>query len=398
MSPKVLMLVVLSLVNLAGVARAEPASLFEIAPFCRSVLKARFVEQRGDTLFFEAERVYMEDEPVKMQVPVSRWRPAWGQAREGFEGFFAYRRNEVDAVFPIAGDNVLIDPAGAAAAEEGLASSWAPLDEVEAKLEEVARRHHDLTLTVSKSDRPPQGYQVVFTNHGSEPIAVNRGGRLEYLVFDARGKLLFRKVEPETQARGWVSLQPGESASVEAPAQLMAHVTEEPVRVRVIYSNPRPGNEPSSWYGQKEAHLWTFREPVGLRSGPVLYGPAPSYTELAARARVEGEVRVSVAILPGGEVANAFVLAGQPMGLDAASLEAVNQWRFAPSETKREQEIVFEFKLTDNCDPKPPFERLGDYRLRVWRENVSFSGTSYVLTVDHDGKLGCSMVIRPQGY
>jgi TonB family protein len=76
---------------------------------------------------------------------------------------------------------------------------------------------------------------------------------------------------------------------------------------------------------------------------------------------------VSVTVLPSGEVVNAFVLAGQPMGLDAASLEAANQWRFAPSETKREQEIVFEFKIAGVCDPEPPpFERLGDYRIRIW--------------------------------
>src|SRR5436305_11433561 len=112
MPSKILLLVVLSLVNLAGVARAEPASLFDIAPFCRSVLKARFIEQRGDTLFFDAERVYMEDEPVTVQVPSSRWQQAWGQTGEGFEGFFAYRRNaEVDAVFPIEADKVLIDSA-----------------------------------------------------------------------------------------------------------------------------------------------------------------------------------------------------------------------------------------------------------------------------------------------
>jgi TonB family protein len=391
MPSKILLLVVLGLANLAATARAEPTSLFEIAPFCRSVLKARFVEQRGDTLIFDAERIYAGDEPVKLQVPVSRWRRAWGQAREGFEGFFAYRRNaEVDAVFPIVDDGVLVDLTGEASVEESQSGSWMPLVEVEAKLAEAARRHDALALTVSASDRDPHGYQVVFTNHGPEPIAVNRGGRLEYLVFDIRRKLLFRKVEPGRQAPDSVNLRPGESTSVEAPAQIVTHVTEEPVQFKVIYSNSKAENEPSHWYGKKQALLWTFREPVGLRSGPVLYGPAPRYTELAARARVTGEVRVSVTVLPSGEVANAFVLAGQPMGLDAASLEAVNQWRFAPSETKRDQEIVFEFNVADDWDPEPPFERLGDYRIRVWRQRESFSGTFCIMTVDQDGKVQCS--------
>src|SRR5260370_738449 len=143
----------------SATARAEPTSLFEIAPFCRSVLKARFVEQRGDTLIFDAERIYAGDEPVKLQVPVSRWRPAWGQAREGFKGFFAYRRNaEVDAVFPIVEDEVLVDLIGEASAEESQTSSWMPLAEAEAKLTGIARRHDALALTVSASDRDPHGY------------------------------------------------------------------------------------------------------------------------------------------------------------------------------------------------------------------------------------------------
>jgi len=399
MPSKTLLLVVLSLANLAATARAEsPASLFEIAPFCRSVLKARFVEQRGDTLIFDIERIYVGDGPVKLQVPVSRWRPAWGQAREGFEGVFAYRRNpEVDVVFPIEEDRVLVDLTGAAPLEESQPDSWMPLADFEAKLAEMARRHDALALTFVTSDRDPAG-QVIFTNHGQEPIAVNRGGRLEYLVFDARRKLLSRKVEPARRAPEYVNLQPEESTSVLAPP-LLADVTAVPFQVKVIYSNSDAENEPSHWRGKQETHLWIVREPVGLRSGPVLYGPAPRYTELARRAQVKGEVRVSVTVLPSGEVVNAFVLAGQPMGLDAASLEAVNQWRFAPSETKREQEIVFEFKLADDCDLEPPpFERLGDYRIRVWRQRGSFSGTSYVLTVDQDGKLGCSAVTQPHGY
>lgn len=371
MPSKILLLVVLGLANLAAAVRAEPASLFEIAPFCRSLLKARFVEQRGDILIFNADRVYLGDEPVQLQVPVSRWRPAWGQAREGFKGIFAYRHNaEVDAVFPIeedeALDEALIDPAGAASAEEGLPGSWMPLAEAEAKLAEVARRRDVLALTFAVSSGNPAG-QVIFTNHGQEPIAVNRGGRLEYRVLDTYGKLLSHKVGPGKRALEYVVLQPGESTSVEAPAQLLADVTAVPFQVKVVYSNPDAENEPSHWRGKKEIHPWIVREPVGPRSGPVLYGPAPRYTELARRARVEGEVRVSVTVLPSGEITNAFVLAGQPMGLDLASLEAVNQWRFAPSETKHEQEIVFEFKTAGDCDSEPPpFERLSDYRLRIW--------------------------------
>ena len=47
MPSKVLLLVVLSLANLAASVRAESsAPLVEIAPFCRSVVKARYIGNR----------------------------------------------------------------------------------------------------------------------------------------------------------------------------------------------------------------------------------------------------------------------------------------------------------------------------------------------------------------
>jgi protein TonB len=57
----------------------------------------------------------------------------------------------------------------------------------------------------------------------------------------------------------------------------------------------------------------------------------PVYTELARRARVTGTVIVEAIIDQQGNVTNARVLKGLPMGLDRAAVEAVQKWRFKPA-------------------------------------------------------------------
>jgi TonB family protein len=244
---------------------------------------------------------------------------------------------------------------------------------------------------------------VTFTNDGEEPIEVNRGGNLEYLVSDTKGKPLAQTIKPRngSLADDYVELQPGDSTAVKAPAELLAGVASGWVRVRVTYSNPNAGKGSAAWYGTRETSAWIrssgpsrpasagFSQP-----GTVVNAPAPSYTELAARARVQGDVSVSVTILPTGEVAKATVLGeGLPMGLSTASVEAVKAWRFAKSEIKRSQEIVFEFRVVGACDPEPPpFEWIGGYRLRVWAPRMRLPGVRYVLTFDKNGELHCDAV------
>lgn len=62
-----------------------------------------------------------------------------------------------------------------------------------------------------------------------------------------------------------------------------------------------------------------------------LSGVAPVYTELARRARVSGTVVVEAIIDQQGDVVNARVLKGQPMGLDKATVDAVKTWKFKPA-------------------------------------------------------------------
>ena len=71
------------------------------------------------------------------------------------------------------------------------------------------------------------------------------------------------------------------------------------------------------------------------------------------------------------------------MGLNRTSTEAAKKWLFAPApaQTARRQEIVFEFRRAGYCDLEPPsFERVSDYRLRVWKQREMRDGIKFVMT------------------
>jgi protein TonB len=57
---------------------------------------------------------------------------------------------------------------------------------------------------------------------------------------------------------------------------------------------------------------------------------APVYPPLAVAARVEGNVILECVIGEDGRVSGIAVVRGHPL-LDAAAVEAVRQWRYAPS-------------------------------------------------------------------
>ncbi len=72
-----------------------------------------------------------------------------------------------------------------------------------------------------------------------------------------------------------------------------------------------------------------------------IYDPPPQYTELARIARIEGAVIVQAIIDHEGNVTEAEVLKGLPMGLDVSALQAVRQWRFAPARRQGKPVSVF---------------------------------------------------------
>lgn len=83
-------------------------------------------------------------------------------------------------------------------------------------------------------------------------------------------------------------------------------------------------------------------KPVVVSAGPVrvggevaaarlLHRVQPRYPPLARQARIQGTVRLEAIINEAGEITNLRVLSGHPL-LIAASLEAVSQWRYQPTQ------------------------------------------------------------------
>jgi TonB family protein len=76
-------------------------------------------------------------------------------------------------------------------------------------------------------------------------------------------------------------------------------------------------------------------------------GPNPQYTEVARKARIQGVVIVEAIIDKSGSVVGVRVLRPLPMGLDAAAVEAVRQWKFQPA-TLEGQPVDVLYNLTVN--------------------------------------------------
>jgi TonB family protein len=68
-----------------------------------------------------------------------------------------------------------------------------------------------------------------------------------------------------------------------------------------------------------------------LEPPELLHEVRPRYTEQARLARLEGTVILELVIDPDGRVASTKVLRSLPLGLTKRAVDAVAQWRFAPS-------------------------------------------------------------------
>lgn len=76
-------------------------------------------------------------------------------------------------------------------------------------------------------------------------------------------------------------------------------------------------------------------------------GANPVYTEMARKARLTGIVIIEAIIDERGNVVNARILKGLPMGLDRAALDAVQNWRFKPA-TLQGRPVKVYYTLTVN--------------------------------------------------
>ncbi|PYQ32058.1 MAG: hypothetical protein DMF56_02875 [Acidobacteria bacterium] len=68
---------------------------------------------------------------------------------------------------------------------------------------------------------------------------------------------------------------------------------------------------------------------------PVLVHSVPArYTEVARKARLQGDVILELLIERDGRVSNAKVLKSLPMALDMSALTAVREWRYTPGKDR----------------------------------------------------------------
>lgn len=100
-------------------------------------------------------------------------------------------------------------------------------------------------------------------------------------------------------------------------------------------------------FQEKPAESSPFRVGEGVTRPEKISGAPPVYTEMARKARVMGTVVIESIIDEQGNVTNARVLQGLPMGLDEAALEAVRAWKFKPATFQGEPVKVY-YTLTVN--------------------------------------------------
>jgi len=117
--------------------------------------------------------------------------------------------------------------------------------------------------------------------------------------------------------------------------------------------DPAPPAPPPPVVISKPAVAQTEQQTVRLTSqitqGNAIRKVQPPYPQMAKLMRLTGAVQVQITISESGEVADAFVLSGHPM-LREASLQAVKQWLFKPTELNGRPVraigvITFNFKL-----------------------------------------------------
>lgn len=73
----------------------------------------------------------------------------------------------------------------------------------------------------------------------------------------------------------------------------------------------------------------------------------PEYTEVARRARIQGMVIIEAVIDRQGNVTDARIIKGLPMGLDQEALRAIKRWKFKPG-TLNGQPVPVYFNLSVN--------------------------------------------------
>ena len=72
----------------------------------------------------------------------------------------------------------------------------------------------------------------------------------------------------------------------------------------------------------------------------------PVYPELARRMRVYGQIRLTVSILPNGDVSSVRLESGHPLLVNAAE-DAVRQWKYAAAPETTTTSVTVRFDLPE---------------------------------------------------
>lgn len=161
----------------------------------------------------------------------------------------------------------------------------------------------------------------------------------------------------ETEAREQAQLaaqQRAAAAAIPAPAPVV--VEEQPVAPPppVVQEQPRPTPPP------EPVVVAPPPEPVAPPSRPATPPPAqttnslptvissvqPRYPPAAFRRRVSGSVEVGFTVLPDGSVSDVRVISARPANtFDREAINAMERWRFAPSNGTSQGRRIFDFKM-----------------------------------------------------
>jgi periplasmic protein TonB len=72
----------------------------------------------------------------------------------------------------------------------------------------------------------------------------------------------------------------------------------------------------------------------GVGNPECVYCPRPDYSDEARKAKYQGDVLLSVVVLPSGKASDIEVIKSPGMGLDTKAIEAVRTWQFKPANGK----------------------------------------------------------------
>jgi TonB family protein len=135
-----------------------------------------------------------------------------------------------------------------------------------------------------------------------------------------------------------------------------------------------------------------FRVGGGVTAPIVVFKPEPEYSEVARRAKRQGEVVLSAVIDSTGHPTQIHVTKPLGLGLDEQAMSAVSQWRFRPGAKEGTPvsilaQVAVNFKLLDppNSEPVLVYKPAVEYSPEA--EAAKLQGTAYLyLEVSPEGK------------